>query len=75
MHRSKVIRMRLTCDAFYVDVRLREFNGRFIASADTKDGPTLGVGMGVIEATKAALAPFDGAVDELMASLPRAVTG
>ncbi|HEX6127627.1 MAG TPA: hypothetical protein VF071_01245 [Candidatus Limnocylindria bacterium] len=40
--------MRLTCEAFYVDVRVREINGRFIASADTPDGPTLGVGTAAI---------------------------
>lgn len=35
---------RLQCQAFWVDVRLREINGRWIASADTVDGPTLGCG-------------------------------
>jgi hypothetical protein len=31
--------LRLHCSLFYVDVRLREFNGRWLASADTPDGP------------------------------------
>jgi len=62
--------LRLTCDDFYVDVRVREFNGRFIASADSPRGPTLGTGTGAIEAIAAAVAPFDGVVDELLDSLP-----
>ena len=64
-----MIRLRLTCPMFYVDVRLREFNGRWIASADTPHGPTLGIGHGVVEAIEGALEPFEGAVDELLASL------
>jgi hypothetical protein len=51
-------------------VRLREINGRWIASADTPDGPTLGLGKGAIEAVEHALEPFEGIVDELLASLP-----
>ena len=31
--------LRLTCSVFWVDVRLREINGRWIASADTPDVP------------------------------------
>ncbi|HEX6656114.1 MAG TPA: hypothetical protein VF153_07880 [Candidatus Limnocylindria bacterium] len=62
--------LRLTCEAFYVDVRVREFEGRFVASADSPQGPTLGLGYGAIEAITAALAPFDDAIDELMDSLP-----
>ncbi len=34
---------RLTCSQFWVDVRLRQVNGRWLASADTPDGPTLGM--------------------------------
>jgi hypothetical protein len=52
-----------------VDLRLREMNGRWLASADTTDGPSLGVGLGAMEAIEAALEPFHGIVDELMASL------
>lgn len=54
-----MISVRLSCAAFYVDVRLVEINGRFIASADTPDGPTLGVGVGVgaIEAIEAGIEP------------------
>jgi len=61
--------LRLSCSTFRVDVRLREVNGRWIASADTPDGPSLGLGLGAIEAIEAALEPFQGIVDELLASL------
>ena len=67
-----MIVLRLTCFAFWVDVRLRELNGRWIASADTPDGPSLGMGKGAIEAVEDALEPFDGIIDELLRSLPRA---
>jgi hypothetical protein len=61
--------LRLSCATFWVDLRLREMNGRWLASADTPDGPSLGVGLGAMEAIEAALEPFHGIVDELMASL------
>jgi hypothetical protein len=47
-------------------------NGRWVASADTPDGPILGLGDSAIEAVEHALEPFDGALDELVASLPAA---
>jgi hypothetical protein len=62
----------LRCSSFWVDVRLREMNGRWIASADTPDGPSLRLGKSAIEAVEYALAPFEGIVDELLASLPGA---
>ena len=65
-----MILLRLTCSLFWVDVRLREINGRWIASADTPDGPSLGLGTRPIEAVEAALQPFEGIVDELLFSLP-----
>jgi hypothetical protein len=65
-----VIVLRLNCSTFWVDVRLREINGRWIASADTPGGPTLGLGKGAIEAVEHALEPFEGIVEELLASLP-----
>jgi hypothetical protein len=65
-----MIVLRLHCSAFWVDVRLREINGRWIASADTPDGPSLGLGERAIEAIEAALAPYEGIADELLASLP-----
>jgi len=69
---SAMILLRLRCSSFWVDVRLREINGRWIAPADTPDGPSLGLGKGAIEAIEHALEPFEGVVDELLASLPRA---
>jgi hypothetical protein len=65
-----VIVLRLSCSSFWVDVRLREINGRWIASADTPDGPSLGLGKGAVEAIEHALEQFEGIVDELMESLP-----
>ena len=67
-----VIVLRLVCATFWVDVRLREINGRWIASADTLAGPSLGLGKGAVEAIESALQPFEGIVDELIASLPQA---
>ncbi len=62
--------LRLTCSAFSVHVRLREINGRWIASADTPDGPSLGLGELAFEAIEQALEPFEGIVGELLASVP-----
>ena len=56
-------------------MRLAEINGKWIASADTPDGASLGLGKGVIEAVEHALEPFEGIVDELLASLPRSGIG
>ena len=65
-----MVTLRLTCEAFYVDVRIRELNGRFLASVDTPDGPTLGMGSEAVEAITNALSPFDEVMDELLDSLP-----
>ena len=65
-----MIVMRLTCSPFWVDVRLLEINGHWIASADTPDGPSLGLGERAIDAIEQALEPFEGIVDELLASVP-----
>ena len=70
-----MIILRLSCSSFWVDVRLREINGRWIASTDTPNGPSLGLGKGAVEAIEHALEPFEGVVDELMESLPRSATG
>ena len=45
-------------------------NGRWLASADTPDGPSVGLGTGAIEAIEGALESFEGAIEDLMASLP-----
>jgi hypothetical protein len=65
-----VFEFRLVARSFWVDMRLRDFNGRWIASADTSDGPSLGVGMTPQEALLSALDPFEGAIDELLMTLP-----
>ena len=70
-----MVTLRLTCSAFWVDVRLREINGRWIASADTPSGPSLGLALEVRDAIAQALEPFDGIVDELMASVPSGAFG
>jgi hypothetical protein len=61
--------LRLHCTLFYVDVRLREFNGRWVASADTAVGPSLGWGTSAVGALWMALEPFDGVIEELLASV------
>ena len=67
---AEVQRYRLLCSAFWVDVRLLEVNGRWIASADTDDGPSLGCGTDAFAALWQALEPFVDVVGELLASLP-----
>jgi hypothetical protein len=59
---------QLECSAFYVILRVREFDGRWIASADTPDGPSLGCGHSSFEAVWQALAPYDGMIGELLAN-------
>jgi len=61
---------RLTSSVFWVDVRLLRLGGNWLASADTKDGPSLGLGRLPEEAVRRALEPFDGLVDELMDTVP-----
>jgi hypothetical protein len=36
--------VHLTCSEFYVDARLTAVDGRWLASADTPDGPSIGTG-------------------------------
>lgn len=63
------------CSDFWVDVRLLEVNGRWIGSADTVDGQSLGCGTTSFDALWQALEPFDGIIGELLASLPSRDTG
>ena len=65
-----MVTLRLSCATFWVDVRLRELNGRWIASADTPGGPSLGLGLTAMTAIEAALEPFEGLVAELLATAP-----
>lgn len=62
--------MRLIGPSFWVDVRLRQIRGRWIASADTPYGPSVGVSFFPRDALLAALQPFHGMVDELMETAP-----
>ena len=70
VHDAEVQPYRLHCAEFWVDVRVLEVNGRWIASADSPDGPTLGCGTDAFAALWLALEPFDGVVGDLLASLP-----
>lgn len=66
----KTQNFRLSCYGFWVDVRLRQIRGRWIASADAPDGPSVGVSWFPEDALRAALHPFQGMVDELMRTAP-----
>ncbi|MGZ8563437.1 MAG: hypothetical protein ACXWWU_07435 [Candidatus Limnocylindria bacterium] len=66
---ANVMRYRLHSRSIWVDVRMLEVDGRWIASADTPDGASLGCGVDPFEALWGALQPFDG-IDELLASMP-----
>jgi len=66
----RVRQLRLTSSVLWVDVRLLRLGGKWLASADTTDGPSLGLGRLPEEAVRYALEPFDGLVDELMDALP-----
>ena len=61
---------RLVAPDFWVDVRLTHIDGRWIASADTPGGPSLGLAYLPTEALEQSLAPFEGAVDDLMRDAP-----
>ena len=52
------------------DVRVWQVAGHWLASADTPDGPSLGLGRHPAEALADGLQPFDGYVDEPLATVP-----
>jgi hypothetical protein len=54
-----------------VEVRLYQVNGRWLASAETPDGPSLRTGWSARGALAEALEPFDGIIDELLSTAPR----
>jgi hypothetical protein len=66
-----MILVRLAGPTFSVDVRVLEVRGRWIASADTAHGPSLGLGFTADKAIARALQPFEGEVAELLGSLHR----
>ncbi len=61
---------RLVCSKFWVDVRLHQIQGRWLASADTPGGPSVGLAWFPLDAVEAALEPFEGAREELLQSTP-----
>jgi hypothetical protein len=62
--------LRLSCSWFWVDIRLKGIDGRWVASADLPNGPSIGVGTTPREAIVASLDGFEGEIDELLASAP-----
>lgn len=66
-----MILVRLAGPTISVDVRVLEVRGRWIASADTANGPTLGLGFAADTAIERALQPFEENVAELLGSLHR----
>ena len=66
----RVREIRLVSSLVWVDVRLSQLDGKWLASADTPDGPSLGLGRLPQLAVVDALAAFDNLVDELMESVP-----
>ena len=66
----RVRHLRLHASLLWVDVRLLQFDGKWLASADTTDGPSIGLGRLPEQALMQALEPFAGLVDELMETAP-----
>lgn len=62
--------LRLSCPDLWVDVRVAALNARWLASADTPDGPSLGLGWTPRQALMEALEPFDGLIDDLLQTAP-----
>lgn len=69
-HHPAVLRNLLRRRPAARDQRALDRVGRY-----APDGPSLGLGVGAMEAIEAALEPFEGIVDELMASLPGSMIG
>ena len=65
-----VIQFDLHHRQLFVHVRLYEVDGRWLASADTPDGPSLRTGWSPLAALVEALEPFDGIIDELLRTAP-----
>jgi hypothetical protein len=66
----EVQNFRLSCATFFVETRCLRIKGRWIASADTPNGPSLGYGTTGFAAMWMALEPYEDAVQELLASVP-----
>jgi hypothetical protein len=67
---SGVHQFRLHYRQLLVDVRLYQVDGRWLASADTPDGPSLRTGWTPLAALVEALEPFDGIIYQLLESAP-----
>jgi hypothetical protein len=65
-----VHQFRLHYQQLLVDVRLYQVDGRWLASADTPDGPSLRTGWTALAALVEALEPFDGIVEQLLETAP-----
>ncbi len=63
--------LQLRCEVFWVEARLASINSRWIASADTPYGPSLGLAWTPRLALRRALEPFEGVIDELLATAPQ----
>jgi hypothetical protein len=70
-HTHCMTSLRLTCRLFWVDARVSRFGDRWLASADTPDGPTLGLGHNAQSALAGSLEAFRHVRPELLASLPK----
>ena len=55
---------------FWVDARVAGMNARWLASAETPDRPSLGLGWTPRQALMHALEPFDGLIDDLLETAP-----
>ena len=67
---SAIREFRLRGPGFWVDVRLYQLNGRWLASADSPGGPTLRTGFSPLAALTEALEPFEGSIGQLLESAP-----
>lgn len=68
--RSEKWHGRLHCQFFWVDARVSRHNGRWLASVDSPNGPTLAWGKTALSALVEALEPFEGITMELIHSAP-----
>jgi hypothetical protein len=61
----------LSADRLHVTVRWVQLNERWLASADTQHGPSIGCGQTPLAALWRALAPYEEDAEALLASLPK----
>ena len=67
---SAIREFRLRGPGFWVDVRMYQLNGRWLASADSPHGPTLRTGYSPLAGPTEALEPFEGVIGQLLESAP-----